>query len=163
MRAGRNILAIVLLSMLAACSTMDCPLNSMVRLTFGVYNAAQKPDTLIDTTTISTPRRAGIDSVLINRLFNDTAFKLQVSYTNERDTFYFDFKSNKNVERRDTVVIFKTNRMHFESVECAATFFHTINDVSTTTHAIDSIVIYNKEVDYDSSKEHFRIYLHPRD
>ncbi|MBQ9652520.1 MAG: alpha amylase [Prevotella sp.] len=163
MKTGRNILAIMLLAMLAACSSMECPLNSMVRLNYGVYNASQQRDTLIDTTTISTPRKTGIDSVLVNRLYKDSTFTVPVSYTNERDTFFFDFKSNENVARRDTVVVSKTDRMHFESIECAATYFHTISGVSTTTHAIDSVVIYNKEVDYDSSKEHFRIYLHPRD
>jgi hypothetical protein len=58
-------------------------------------------------------------------------------------------------------VVKKTDKMHFESVDCAATYFHTLTGVNYTKHSIDSIVIRNKEVDYDSKREHFRIYFHP--
>ena len=87
---------ILLCALLAACSSITCPLNNMVRVKFGIYNAAQKVDTLKDTMTISTHRISGMDSVLINKDVYITQFQLR-----------------------------------------------------------------NKEVDYDSKREHFRIYFHP--
>lgn len=162
MKWMRNISVLVLVALVTACSTMECPLNNMVRAKFGVYNALGKRDTLIDTTTIYTHRVSGTDSILKNRLYGDTIFSLPLSYSHERDTFFFDFTDHNNVVRKDTVVISKTDRMHFESVECAASYFHTLEGVSTTKHAIDSVVLHHKEVNYDSSKEHFRIYFHPR-
>ena len=63
----------------------------------------------------------------------------------------------------DTVTVVKTNRKHFESIDCAPSFFHTIRNVTYTRNAIDSIVINNPEVNYDPSKEHFRVYFKSRD
>ena len=60
---------------------------------------------------------------------------------------------------KDTVTVKKENYSHFESVDCGPSFFHTITDVKTTHNYIDSIVINNKEVNYDASKAHFYIYF----
>ena len=152
---------ILLCALLAACSSITCPLNNMVRVKFGIYNAAQKVDTLKDTLIVATPRMTGKDSVIINRENYVTDMKLQMSYTNERDTFYMNIIDKNRNRTIDTIVISKTDKMHFESVDCAASFFHTLTGVTYTKHAIDSIVLRNKEVNYDSEKEHFRLYLHP--
>ena len=66
-------------------------------------------------------------------------------------------------ERPDTVTVEKTDEMHFESVDCNPSFFHTISRVTHTKHVIDSIVIQNPKVDYDSQREHFRIYFRTLD
>lgn len=56
----------------------------------------------------------------------------------------------------------KGNYPHFESVDCGAAYFHKITEVKTTHNYIDSIVINNKEVNYDASKAHFYIYFGTR-
>ncbi len=152
---------ILLCALLAACSSITCPLNNMVRARFAFYDANQKVDTLKDTLIVATPRMTGKDSVIINRENYVTDMKLQMSYTNERDTFYMNIIDKDRNRTIDTIVITKTDKMHFESVDCAASFFHTLTGVTYTKHAIDSIVLRNKEVNYDSEKEHFRLYLHP--
>ena len=152
---------ILLCALLAACSSITCPLNNMVRVKFGIYNAAQNVDTLKDTMTISTHRISGMDSVLINKDVYITQFQLQTSYANECDSFFMNITDEYNISTIDTIVVKKTDKMHFESVDCAATYFHTLTGVDYTKHSIDSIVIRNKEVDYDSKREHFRIYFHP--
>ena len=52
------------LGLMAACSTLDCPLNNTV---YTKYRLAGNITTLTDTLTISTNRIEGTDSVLINK------------------------------------------------------------------------------------------------
>ena len=47
---------------------------------------------------------------------------------------------------------------HFESVDCAVRYFHKITDVRSTHEAIDTIIINNSSVTYDSSVKH--LYIH---
>ncbi len=142
------LLAVVLL---AACSSVDCPLNNTV---YANYKLAGAVTTLPDTLTISTTRRDGTDSVLVNHQVNTDSFSLPMSYAQAADTLYV--QTNSLV---DTVRIEKTNSPHFESVDCGVAYFHIITAVHHTRHAIDSIVINHKEVNYDATQQHFRIYF----
>lgn len=146
--------------LVTACSSIDCPLNSLVYTQYQLLDGAGKADTLKDTLTISTDRTDGSDSVLLNRSVNTTAFSLPISYAADHDVFFFEIKDTlTKTSVYDTVTVTKTNEPHFESVDCAPSFFHTITAVSHTGHRIDSIVINNPEVNYDTSKKHFRIYF----
>jgi hypothetical protein len=136
---------------LAACSSVDCPLNNTV---YANYKLMGKVTTLPDMLTISTTRQDGSDSILINRQVNTDSFYLPMSYGLDVDTLYF--QTNTLI---DTVWIEKTNHPHFESVDCGLNYFHTITGVSCTHNAIDSIVINKKEVTYDISQQHFYIYF----
>ena len=62
-------------------------------------------------------------------------------------------------EEEDTVWIRKENYPHFESVDCSASFFHTITAVRTTHRFIDTLVVNNPSVTYDSSQAHFHLHL----
>ena len=62
----------------------------------------------------------------------------------------------------DTIRIKKEDIPHFESVDCQASYFHTITDVSYTNDIIDSIVINNRNVNYDAKTTHFKLYLKAR-
>lgn len=144
----------------AACTSIDCPLNSLVYTQYQLMNAAGKVDTLADTLTIFTTRVDGNDSVLINRNVKTTEFALPISYAQNQDIFFFETKDTVyKVTRLDTVTIEKENTPHFESVDCSPSFFHKITSVSCTHNAIDSIVINNHDVNYDTSKKHFLIYF----
>lgn len=143
-----------------ACTSIDCPLNSLVYTQYQLMNAAGKVDTLADTLTIFTTRVDGNDSVLINRNVKTTEFALPISYAQNQDIFFFETKDTVyKVTRLDTVTIEKENMPHFESVDCSPSFFHKITSVSCTHNAIDSIVINNHDVNYDTSKKHFLIYF----
>ena len=50
----------------------------------------------------------------------------------------------------------------FASVDCQVAYFHTITAVESTHNFIDSIVINNPNVDYDTERQHFRIYFTKR-
>lgn len=145
----------------ASCSSIDCPMNSLVYTQYQLMNAATgKVDTLADTLTISTTRTDGNDSVLINRNVKTTEFSLPISYAQPQDIFYFEtIDTVLKVTTLDTVTVTKENHPHFESVDCAPAYFHTITTVSTTHNAIDSVVIKNPDVNYDTSKKHFYIYF----
>jgi hypothetical protein len=139
------------MAIIVSCSSVDCPLNNTV---YANYKLMGKVTTLTDTLTISTTKQDGFDSILINKQVNTDSFFLPISYGQDVDVLYF--QTNSLV---DTVWIEKTNHPHFESVDCGLNYFHTITRVRCTRHAIDSIVINQKEVTYDISQQHFHIYF----
>lgn len=147
----RKLLFFGLILLLAACSSVDCPLNNTV---YANFNLRGPVTTLPDTLTISALRHDGTDSVLINMQVNTDSFSLPVSYTQDEDVLLF-----RTNDLYDTVTVSKTNNPHFESVDCGLNYFHTITGVRYTRHAIDSITVNHKEVDYDASQKHFFIYF----
>lgn len=136
---------------MGACSSIDCPLNNTV---YTKYKLLGPVSTLSDVLTISTTRQNGLDSVLINQQQNTDSFYLPMSYGQDEDVLYF--QTNQIM---DTVWVRKTNRPHFESVDCGLNYFHTITGVRFTRNALDSVVIHQKEVTYDASQTHFYIYF----
>lgn len=143
---------------LAACTSIDCPLNNRVYATFRL---AGDVATLVDTLTVSTPlsEADGSDSVLVNRLIGTDSLSLPMSYARPYDTYYFSLADTLGNVVTDTVVVTKEDLVHFESVDCNPTFFHTITSVDYTTNAISLIEINNNQVTYDASRVHFLIYF----
>ena len=147
---------LVLALMIASCTSLDCPLNNT---TYTKYKLMGNVTTLNDTLTISTTKQEGIDSVLINKDVKVDSFNLPMSYHQPEDVFYFEIHNQDHQVWKDTVTVKKENYSHFESVDCGASYFHTITEVKTTHNYIDSIVINHKEVNYDASQAHFYIYF----
>lgn len=163
-QAVRRFLPLAVVAMLlimTACSSIDCPLNNRVYTQYALLTPDGKTDTMKLSMTISTNRLDGDDSVLINKDVDVTAFSLPISNAQPRDSFFLELASD-DASTLDTVVVSKIDRMHFESTDCAPSYFHELQSVSTTHHAIDSVVIKNHEVNYDTSKKHFSIYFTPR-
>lgn len=144
---------------LGACSSIDCPVDNVVAIVYSLKKATGVADTLRDTLSIITYRHDGSDSVLLNRSVNTTSIQLPISYVNDVDTLYFVVTDTDNVTTLDMVRIEKTNTPHFESVDCAASYFHTIDNVTTTNNRIDSISINKRSVNYDLSTPHIYIYF----
>lgn len=145
----------------SACSSIDCPLNNLVYTSYALYDSDGRKDTLRDTLTISTDRTDGSDSVIINRDTRVTGFSLPISHAHPQDVFFVEVKG-ENSFTYDTLTVSKENTPHFESVDCGPSFFHTITGVECTNNAIDSVVINNRDVNYDTSKKHFHIYFKHR-
>ncbi len=141
---------------MVGCTSLDCPLNNT---TYTKYRLMGNITTLKDTMTISTTKTEGTDSVLINKDVKVDSFILPMSYHQPEDVFYFEIRNQENQVFKDTVTVKKEDFSHFESVDCNPAFFHTITEVKTTHNLIDSIVINNKDVNYDASKAHFYIYF----
>lgn len=152
-----------LILLLMACNSGDCPMNNTVYTNYALLKADGSPDTLRDSLTIVTERRLpDQDPVIVNRGINISSIIIPISYAAPEDVFYYFFKDDTGYYALDTVWVEKTDHPHFESVECNPSYFHTITDVRHTRNMIDSIVINQSQVNYDSSKDHFHLYLHPR-
>jgi hypothetical protein len=136
------------------CSSIDCPLNST---THCVYSLAG--DTLTDTLTVSTTRRDGNDTVLLNKSTSITQFEIPMSYGGNYDELLFERNNTDSTQTLDTVTVEKDNLTHFEAVDCNPAFFHTLKSVRTTHNGIDSIKIVNPNVTFDNSHAHIEIYF----
>ena len=92
-----------------------------------------------------------------------TEFSLPISYAHPQDVFFFEMIDTlTKATTYDTVTVTKEDHEHFESVDCSPSYFHTITAVSSTNHAIDSIVLIYPDVNYDTSRKHFNIYFRHR-
>ena len=160
----RIIIAAIAAAVVSACSSIDCPVQNSVYTNYALYKSDGGVDTLRDTPSVLTTTASGRDTLVFNRGVGLTSFSLPISYVNPCDTFYFGLKpEGENTEWIiDRVLVNKTNTPRFESVDCQVAYFHTITSVETSHFFIDSIVINNPNVDYDTERKHFRIYLSPR-
>ena len=149
-------LSLIVFVLIVSCSSIDCPLNSMVSTLYNIYDANGELLELSDSLTIVSFRKDGTDTTL-NKLTGKSSFNLPISYSHPEDILIFNI-FNDSVSTIDTVWIKKDDYPHFESVDCNAVFFHQLTDVRYTTNGIDSIVINNPSVDYDNTTVHFRFY-----
>ena len=147
--------------LLTACSSIDCPVESTVATLYQVRNSDGTELKLADTLTVATTRADGNDT-LYNKGIGISEFTLPISYKHPEDVlvFSFDNQNNNDLHVTDTVWVKKDDYPHFESVDCNAAFFHKITDVKYTRNYIDSIVINNPSVTYDSQTVNF--YLYPK-
>ena len=157
----RRIVYLLLAMMMVACSSVDCPVDSTVATLYQIRNSDGTELKLVDTLTVSSTRADGKDTIIYNKGISISQFSLPVSYSHPEDVlvFQFDIKES-NLHVVDTVWIKKTDYPHFESVDCNTAYFHTMTDVKYTCNYIDSIVINNSSVTYDSKTVHF--YLYPK-
>lgn len=167
----RKIIVIMLVAAVAACTTIDCPVQNMVYTVYNVMNADGTAGALdTDTLWVWSQRADGTDTVIsthteddleLNCYFGPSAssFQLPISYTQPEDELYMLVGDTAGARYLDTVRIKKEDLPHFESVDCQASYFHKITAVATTHNIIDSIVINNPNVTYDATNAHFNIYF----
>ena len=154
--------AFVALLLTAACTSIDCPVSNVVATGYSLMKADGTPDSLKDTMYVLTFLAGGKDTVLFNAGIGLSTFSLPISYTCPEDTLFFVMRNNDYLAI-DTVLVKKENHPHFESVDCSASFFHTLTAVRSTHNAIDSIVINNSYVDYDATTKHIHLYFKAHD
>ena len=157
LRWGIGIIAVVVCqfvcSGLASCTSIECPIQNKVEL------VCLSGDTLKDTLTVSTIRKDGTDTILLNRKQDATGFSLPISSQYDIDKLVFKTEKLAVV---DTVWIEKEDLPHFESVDCGMAFFHRLLSVRSTHFGIDSVVISKSFVDYDLSTAHVLFYFKAR-
>lgn len=154
MKHKKSILGLLLsLLFMAACSSIDCPIQNTVASVYKVNGV------LNDTLTIYTTRQNGTDTVLLSNGVGLTGFQLPLSYAQPVDVLLFRSAKLTDV---DTVWVEKENIPHFESVDCGVSYFHTLKSVRHTNIGIDSIVILKTTVDYDLTSPHLLIYFKAR-
>ncbi|MBQ8098238.1 MAG: hypothetical protein IJ244_01805 [Bacteroidaceae bacterium] len=159
-----NPFILLLLLILASCSSTDCPLNNTVSMQIGFYTSETGLKTNIaDTLSIRTGGRKSV--TLLNRGWNFNNISLPMGYVQPTDTLLFLFRTEAG-SVTDTVLITHTNDPHFVSLDCSTALFHTITSVKVSSRqptenfptVIDSIIIANPEVNYDET-ENLKIYL----
>ncbi len=151
----------------AACTSIDCPVQNTVYTIYDIMQPNGNKDTLTaDTLTISTKRldKEQRDTIVLNKLCGAKAFtfNLPISHVQPEDVFVLDVRNTAGLKWIDTLRIKKENIPHFESVDCQVSYFHTITAVSVTHHIVDSVVINNPHVNYDTKTTHFKLYLKAR-
>ncbi len=137
------------------CSEVDCPLNNVVAVQYGLYYSDGTEVTIQDTLTVTA---MGTDSILLNKGQSISSFLLPVHYTADCDTLVLRFADSEGDEMRDTIYVSHTNEAHFESMDCPLCYFHTLTSATSTTNAIESVELVNDKVNYDT-QENIRIYL----
>jgi len=157
----RTIFFFTFLLFLTACSSIDCPVQNLVKTQYALMDAYDNPDILdTDTLNIWTRRVDGTDTLVLNSLCGEAStFSLPISYTQPEDIFFLRLSTIEKVSYQDTIYIKKENYPHFESVDCQAAYFHDITAVTTTHHVLDSIVIKYPKVNYDVKRTHYYIYF----
>lgn len=159
------VFALITVTAIMACTSIDCPVQNLVYTNYELKKAGGKADTLnTDSIWIWTHRANGTDTIVLNALCGSSAtkFSLPISHTQPEDVFYMLLTDTARNAYIDTIRIKKEDYPHFESVDCQASYFHTITAVSTTHNTLDSIVINHPEVNYDVSQTHFHIYFKAR-
>jgi len=150
---------LLMLLFVAACSSIDCPVNNTVATYYQVRSITGDSLVLSDTLTVSSARLDGSDTILLNKNIGRASFSLPISYSHPEDILIFQF-DNDSVHVKDTVWVKKDDYPHFESVDCNSVFFHTLTDVRHTQNYIDSIVIKDPSVTFNYATIHF--YLYPK-
>jgi hypothetical protein len=152
----RKWLFLLTLAFVVSCSTIDCPVDNLVETRYRFYNTNGDSLVLNDTLSITSMRADG-EEVLLNKKVGGATIQVPISYSHPEDVLVFNIY-NKVYSFVDTVWVKKDDIPHFESVDCNASFFHTITGIRYTTNFIDSIVINDPSVDYDKTTIHFYIY-----
>ena len=163
MRKLLYLLSIALCLNFASCSEVECPLDSVVVMTCGLYDADTKAELPLQQTLTIKP--VGKDTVLLNVARNIRDFILPLKMGETADTMLFYFTDEWDNSSTDTLVVNHENLPHFESVECPATIFHKLTSLAWMADkkgacnvAIDSVAIVRNLVDYNDV-ENIQIYL----
>ncbi len=156
----RRLLYIMMIPLLGACYSIDCPLNSIVATRYELCDSSGESFSIGDTLTVTSNRIDGQETTLLNCAVGISSFQLPISYSHPEDILVFRFDNDqRSFHIMDTVWVKKNDIPHFESVDCNASFFHEITDVRHTCTVIDSIVIKNPSVTYDTTVVNFNVYL----
>ncbi len=161
----RQTLCAIALTATTACSNIECPLDNLVEMSCGLYEAGTGSTyKLTDSLTI-TSVVGDTKTVLLNRAQGISSFLLPLRQTADADTLLLRFSNSLGKTATDSIILKHANAPHFESLDCPAAVFHSLQSVCHTSHAlslmpltIDSVAIVRKTVNYDNV-ENLKIYL----
>ena len=161
----KKFLYLILEMMVAACSSIDCPVNNVVETRYAIMDSEGSELELPDTLNVWSTTAEGKDTLIYNSGIGIKKFALPISYSHPEDILIFSFSNTLvvdtlaiRVQVLDTVWVKKDDYPNFESVDCNSVFFHNLTGVRYTHNYIDSIVIKNPSVTYDPETVHFNFY-----
>jgi len=124
------------------------------RTSDGVFEAGSAV-TVGDTITITA---LGPDTILANKLINQSGVSLPASFYGQVDTLQFCFTDANGAVAYDTIWVTKDNLHHWDDPSCAVHIWHTITAIHSTTNLIDTILVNEPEINYDGL-ENIQIYF----
>lgn len=92
--------------------------------------------------------------VLLNRKSGADKVEIPLSFTAERDTFFFQYSARL----ADTVCVEHLNHPYFSSMECGTVMHYKIVGITSTNHLIDSVQVVDSEVT-NMLRENVKIYF----
>lgn len=149
---------------LFGCANIDCPLDNQTEMQVHFYDAATRAEvSLSDSLTILGVK--GDSTVLLyNRAYGVNSLKFPLNADSDRDTLLFRFISADGTFV-DTLYVDHRRQPHFESLDCPASMFHTLQQISVRAAAlpraslgIDSVSIVNPKVQYQDV-DNLKVYL----
>lgn len=150
---------ILLFIVLTSCTTTDsCRDNTDVTMQIGFYTKTQN-----ETTKVYTNSTLSIDSIWVNGLGVDSFYykkklsvkSINIPLKNKAEQTDYIIRFNQST---DTVSVFyQNNDRYYISLECGCVVSHTIDEVVTTGHFVDSLVIINREIN-NINAENVQIY-----
>lgn len=155
-----NIISILLISIvLVSCtSSEECREDKDVYMQMGFYTK-----TLNTKTALYVNTALAIDSLWVNGLGVDSFLFENSKKINSIDvplkklSTQTDFIVRFN-QKTDTISIFyQNNDRYFISLECGCVIAHSIDEVTSTNHFIDSISVINRDIT-PTNAEHIQIY-----
>ena len=159
-----GVMACVLGVALCACESVSCPLNNTVESVYGFYAALYDDNgqlvkdqgiSIGDTLNVTL---LGPDSIIANRVTNQSGVNLPVSFYEDTDVIEFALTDTLSRVGRDTLWINKRNTHHWDDPSCPVHMWHQVLDVRSTHHLIDTVLVTNPQINYDGL-ENFQIYF----
>ena len=158
MKLFRNIYLFALAFLFACTQTENCTQEKNVLMQVGFYKK-----TMDSTTNIYSKSALTIDSIWVMGLGTDSLL-----YNKETSIKSINIPPKKTIEQTDyivrfnnttdTISIFHTNNdRYYLSLECGCVVAHSIDEIVSTGHFIDSVSIINRDIN-TTNAENIQIY-----
>ena len=158
MKLFRNIYLFALVFLSACTQTENCTQEKNVLMQVGFYKK-----TMDSTTKIYSKSALTIDSIWVMGLGTDSLL-----YNKEKSIKSINIPLKKTIEQTDyivrfnnttdTISIFHTNNdRYYLSLECGCVVAHSIDEIVSTGHFIDSVSIINRDIN-TTNAENIQIY-----
>ena len=158
MKFFRNIYLFALAFLFACTQTENCTQEKNVLMQVGFYKKTMDSTTKIYSKSALTidsiwVMGLGTDSLLYNKETSIKSINIPLKKTIEQTDYIVRFNNTT-----DTISIFHTNNdRYYLSLECGCVVAHSIDEIVSTGHFIDSVSIINRDIN-TTNAENIQIY-----
>lgn len=158
MKLFRNIYLFALAFLYACTQTENCTQEKNVLMQVGFYKKTMDSTTKIYSKSALTidsiwVMGLGTDSLLYNKETSIKSINIPLKKTIEQTDYIVRFNNTT-----DTISIFHTNNdRYYLSLECGCVVAHSIDEIVSTGHFIDSVSIINRDIN-TTNAENIQIY-----
>ncbi|MEA4852229.1 MAG: DUF6452 family protein [Paludibacter sp.] len=158
MKLFRNIYLFALFFLSACTQTENCTQEKNVLMQVGFYKKTMDSTTKIYSKSALTidsiwVMGLGTDSLLYNKETSIKSINIPLKKTIEQTDYIVRFNNTT-----DTISIFHTNNdRYYLSLECGCVVAHSIDEIVSTGHFIDSVSIINRDIN-TTNAENIQIY-----